>query len=422
MVYQARVASRPTEGNTLYFTEEDEHWWLFKARTTVEDPEPGYGIEEHFAAQDFDLTPPDDFAVQHTAELSFGGDLMPIVSYLDESVNHLWDDVADFYFGPSLVVANLESPLTPSRTADYSVWPPQLTNNTWWFDVFRRRGTGINIYSTANNHAYDMGCDGLIETLDVLESAGVTQVGSARSSKERDDIPLIEHDGIRFAFIAWTFGINNNENPLDEEWRVNHLRLNTLNPDLTRIEADVRLARKKGADIVVALLHWSLEFELWPLNRIIQTGHRLIEAGIDIIAGNHPHSIQPVEVHRYRDANGNQRLGIIHYANGNLVAAFDGATNQRLALLSKVSVSKGESNGHTTTLVTGLELLPTYSWFRWQGEDQVLSDLRVFRIRELAKAIEEGSALPVALTPQETSDVLHLNRVAQRVLPLAYRG
>lgn len=75
---------------------------------------------------------------------------------------------------------------------------------------------------------------------------------------------------------------------------------------------------KKAADVVVVIFHWGVEYRDQPDERQKYLGHLAIDAGADLVIGNHPHWIQPVEI--YQDK-------LITYAHGNLI--FDQEWSQK---------------------------------------------------------------------------------------------
>ena len=422
---EGTLASRPTEGNAKYFNSEDDFWWHYKSTHPVEDPEPGRKIEEHFAMQDFSLGLPAGFIPSKNMTLALGGDIMPVVAYKDNAADHFWNDVEKFFFSADAVCANLEAPLSETKKSDATVFPPQLINDPWWFDKIWRNGDGVNVFSTANNHALDLGREGAIETLDFLDKRKVYHTGSARSATDRDTILVADLGGVKVGFLAWTFSLNAQENPEGEEFLVNHLRVNVLDPDITRIARDAAAARKQGAEFVVLMLHWSLEFESFPIQRIIDTGHRLIEADVDVIAGNHAHGLQPVEIHAYTDkATGETKKGVIFYALGDLVSFIPAAPvpvpNERLCAVAHLRVQKGLMSGLEKTYITGVETKPLYSYVKLgegEGLRRKFLDCRLLDLKELVKRLYAGTET-LQFTEQEKSEVFRLFALAKRVVPI----
>src|SRR5206468_5276620 len=103
-----------------------------------------------------------------------------------------------------------------------------------------------------------------------LDARGCGHVGTSRSEEERDNIPIIIKNGVRIAFLAYTWSTNGKSVPPGKEYLVNLVRLNNPDTDLSLIEKHVKIARtEKAADIVIARLHWSLEFESYPIQNVI---------------------------------------------------------------------------------------------------------------------------------------------------------
>jgi poly-gamma-glutamate synthesis protein (capsule biosynthesis protein) len=190
--------SHAQEGDSdVRFGLRDICWWLYKYYyRQVEFPEPGKGIAERFAAQELDFPLPAAFVPESSAKIAAGGDILVSRHIRGDNTAHLWDDVEAFFFNADITYANLESPIAPSQpfTAlpKNLFIPLRLNNSPAVFDVCWRNGTGINLFSTANNHAMDRGEAGLLETLDFLDSRGAPHTGTARNQAEQEDVLALE--------------------------------------------------------------------------------------------------------------------------------------------------------------------------------------------------------------------------------------
>ncbi|MDR2404575.1 MAG: CapA family protein [Spirochaetaceae bacterium] len=413
--------SHVQEGDSdVRFGPRDICWWLYKYYyRQVELPEPGQGIAEYFAAQKPDFSLPAGFIPGEAARVAAGGDILVSCHIRGDNTAHLWDDVEDYFFNADITCANLESPIAPSQpfTAlpKNLLIPLRLNNSPAVFDACWRNGRGINFFSTANNHALDRDESGLLETLDFLDSRGAPHTGTARSKAEQEDIPVLERNGIRIAFISWTFSLNGKKIPPGKEYLVNHLRLNMPGCDIWPIKDQIRVAKeKKNADIVIACLHWGLEFESYPIQHFIDLGHELLEAGIDVIIGNHAHGLQPVEQYPFTDPySGLEKQGLICYALGDLLS-WHPAKNTRLGCLPKICLQKGSLNGRTVTLISGLELKPIYLYSAIRLEH--CSDFRILDLEHLARRIvaEDMPDLPLGKTQKR--EVLRLRALSKKIL------
>jgi poly-gamma-glutamate capsule biosynthesis protein CapA/YwtB (metallophosphatase superfamily) len=419
-------ASRPVEGNAAYMDRAEGLWWAYKFYFgPVEEPEPGSGLEELFRGQDLDFSrlPAglEDFVEESSVTLGAAGDILVSPDLGPATLHALWDETGSFLFGADLAFANLETPVAPSCPPGFLprsiLGSMALNSSPEAFDAIRG---GFALFSTANNHCLDQGEAGLRETLDFLDGRGCAHVGTARSPEERDAVVLIERRGVKVAFLSWTFALNWKSLPEGREYLANHLRLNLPGVDLSPIAAQAAAARAAGADAVVACLHWSLEFESWPTRSLVETAHRLVELGIDVIIGNHPHGIQPIERHSYRDrATGEPREGLILYALGDLVTVRDRVLpNSHLGLLARVRISKGRTDGSPRARISGLELLPTYL-FPGMRKGRC-ADFRILDLAKLAEELRSGGRGP-GLSARQARDVPRLESLARRLAGPALR-
>lgn len=413
-------ASRAFEGNAAYMDRAEGLWWAYKFYWgPIEEPEPESGLAAHFSGQDLSFPEPEGFEETASMTLAAGGDILVSPDLRPETTTALWDDVGDFYFGSDLACANLETPVSPSSPPGFlpaSIVGPMALNSTpQMLDRITNGGKGISLFSTANNHCLDQGEAGLRETLDVLDGRGLGHVGTARSPEERDAVVMVERGGVKLAFISFTFALNWKALPEGKEYLANYVRLNRPDADLGPIERQVAAARAAGADAIVACLHWSLEFESYPTRNVVAMGHRLVEMGIDLIIGNHPHGIQPIERHTYADpATGEARDGLILYALGDLITVRDGILpNSHLGLLARVRIAKGRKGGREAARVAGLEVLPTYLFPRMRGKE--CEDFRILDLRKLAAELGAGQNR-LGLSRAQARDIPRLAALMRRLL------
>lgn len=170
---------------------------------------------------------------------------------------------------------------------------------------------GFDIVSTANNHSMDTGLEGVMTTMDAVKEAGLDYVGSFKNKSER--ILFKEVKGIKFAFLAYTYGCNGRENLIVPREEVENLCYLT---DEDQIKKDISMAKAQGADFVVVYPHWGIEYQSMPNEAQISLGRKMVDWGADLVIGNHPHVVEPVEV--YQAADG--RKGLIAYALGNFIS------------------------------------------------------------------------------------------------------
>lgn len=207
---------------------------------------------------------------------------------------------------------------------------------------------GIDLFLTANNHIFDKGKSGAERTMEIYRSLnkeyGTLFTGLASDEDERSgNHPLlINAKGIRLAFVNFTYGTNGGKR---EGWpKVNYMN------DRQDISVALDMARKKGADITIALPHWGNEYELAHSPTQEETAVWLAENGTDIIIGTHPHVVQ--DTMSIETASGRTEVA---YSLGNAVSNMS-AENTQLELMATVRIVR-HCNGDIETLPLELTFL-----------------------------------------------------------------
>lgn len=193
----------------------------------------------------------------------------------------------DWSEGVDLALCNMEVPLSlpDEEPTGYPLFgaPDQLPQNL--VDL------GWDGCSTGTNHSLDRGYDNLAYTLDVFDEVGLGHAGTARSQEEADTAQLyrLERGGqkLTVAQIGGTYGTNGLPIPDEQPWSVSILDADTL-------IAQASAAREAGADLVVATLHWGVEYQSHPNDDQTELAEALAASGqVDLIIGNHSHVPQP---------------------------------------------------------------------------------------------------------------------------------
>ena len=213
--------------------------------------------------------------------------------------------VKDYVQSADLAILNLEVTLAGPPYTGY----PQFSSPREL--PFAAREAGFDIMTTANNHCMDRGRAGLERTLRVLDTLGIPHLGTYRNADEREhEHPMIvERNGFRIALLTYTYGTNGI--PVVEPNVVNFI-------DTAVMSRDLRVARQRGADFVIPLVHWGIEYAVKANGEQEQLARWLLTHGADAVIGGHPHVVQNITL----DAiPGNSRHPeIVVYSMGNLVS------------------------------------------------------------------------------------------------------
>lgn len=338
----------------------------------------GSHLEAYFKKQTLQFNKPGSFISTSKITISAGGDLIPYTCITPESCRHLWDEVGEYYFNNDIVLANLETVASPEHP--YSAAPEVMLADMFFnvdqqtFDIFsgNRQFKGFDVLSTANNHTMDLGEAGILSTIHFLEKNNIPYTGTSKSKETINDFPILERNGIKTAFIAATFSLNKEVLPEGKEWLCNHSFLNEANPDIEIIIEQAKLARIRGADIVVACLHMGCAYQAYPSAHTVTNIHNIcIQTDIDIIIAGHPHNAQPFEIFEH-----NNKQSLIAYSLGDFIA-YDIFKWCHLPLIIKIEIEKGNIGGIPKTIISRFEVKPAYMYLNDKNELRLLDFMKL---------------------------------------------
>lgn len=215
----------------------------------------------------------------------------------------LWADLVPVWKGADVAFANLETPVAPTegrpgRPYQFNA-PAELPAAL--------KEAGLQVLSTANNHAFDQGAKGVVETLQRLRDAGLVPIGTGATEAEAEQTTYLERNGLKLAFLGFSDIFNNDLDGKPSKPWVRKLELDAAC-------AAVAEARTK-ADAVIVSIHWGIEDHHEPTPRQQEVAVRLVAAGADLILGHHPHVLQPVA---WVYSGG--RKGLAAYSLGNFIS------------------------------------------------------------------------------------------------------
>jgi poly-gamma-glutamate capsule biosynthesis protein CapA/YwtB (metallophosphatase superfamily) len=199
-----------------------------------------------------------------------------------------------------LTVVNLECPAT--EVVDPEPKPFTFRCDPEALPLARR--AGVDVANQANNHSYDDGPAGLVDSLSTIRAAGLVAVGAGSDQPDALRAASLQINGWTVAVL----GIDEVLDPADE----------VAGPDKPGTAAghDFALALQAvrdaaaSSDLVVVMIHWGVELDARPRGYQVRQAHRMIDAGADVIFGSHSHRVQPMETYRGRP---------IFYSLGNFV-------------------------------------------------------------------------------------------------------
>ena len=215
-------------------------------------------------------------------------------------------DIAPHLQKADFVVGNFETTLCRCLKRALAVIPVLIPRRTGCQAL---KIAVLTCLFTANNHSMDSGADGVIKTIENLEAAGLSYAGTARSQEEKERGFVFLENDIKIIFYAYTYGTNGIPLPPGQDYLVSLI-------DEERIKSDVYRAKNiEKADLVIVSMHWGNEYERLPAAGQRKLAERLIDSGVDVIIGTHPHVIQPIEIIKTEDSK-----GIVLYSLGNFIS------------------------------------------------------------------------------------------------------
>ena len=254
-----------------------------------------------------------DFGDSDPITLAYVGDLL----LLKDQVTSAWDEAAgsyDFgavfeYAAPYLTNADLaigvyEGPSAGGErgytTSNFGDGLPLYLN---FPDEFAQavKDAGIDLVSTANNHLLDMGLEGALRTLDVLDEVGLAHTGSYRNQEEKDEVLIVEAEGVKIAVLSYLKNINYNpiEDVITQTPYLTSIMPRTTNTQydalMAQVEQDFAKARESGADLIMVMAHMGTQFSHETDKFQAKWNAVFAELGADIILGDHAHAVQPIE-------------------------------------------------------------------------------------------------------------------------------
>jgi poly-gamma-glutamate capsule biosynthesis protein CapA/YwtB (metallophosphatase superfamily) len=258
----------------------------------------------------------------------------------------------DFISDADLSIGNYETVSVDER--EYQGFPTFNTPSSYMKYI---KEAGFDIVTNANNHSFDQGTDGVVETIKAAEAAGLDHLGT-HLKKDDDGILYKEVNDIKIAFLSYTYGANGMEGAVTD-YEPEEI-LNYLEPE--NIKRDIKKAKKNKADFIVVYPHRGVEYQSYPSPEQIELGREMIDRGADVVIGNHPHVVQPAE--RYTTEDG--REGFIAYACGNYISAQSleslGDIRTEHSVAFDITLSKDMRDSST-------EVKEVYAYPLWVGKE-----------------------------------------------------
>jgi poly-gamma-glutamate capsule biosynthesis protein CapA/YwtB (metallophosphatase superfamily) len=239
---------------------------------------------------------------------------------------------------PDVRIVNLETSITrsaefdSSKSVHYRMSPGNVASLV---------AGKPDVCALANNHSLDFGRSGLVETLEVLDAAGLHTAGAGRDAREASRPAVVRtSSGQRVTVIA--FGSRSSGIP--PGWRAGTDYPGIAVGDLRGRSADVPIEQirtaKSVGDVVVVSIHWGSNWGYETEPEHVELARQLIDAGADVVHGHSSHHPRPIEIYRGR---------LILYGCGDLINDYEGIVGReeyrddlRLLYVAALDLETGE--------------------------------------------------------------------------------
>ena len=247
--------------------------------------------------------------------------------------------VREVISGADIAMANFENP-----APDRFTWHKSKT-------VFTADPTlidglvkaGIDYVGIANNHIGDAGNNGILQTIANLKKRGLKYSGAGKDLAAAQRPAILDANGTKVAILAY--------DAIAPGYHAAKGEPGSSKLTIKAVQAGVKAARKAGAKVVIVFPHWGTEYRYSPFQNQQRLARQIIDAGADMIIGNHAHYAAAVEVYKGKP---------IWYALGNFVfdqtwseptmegisleLTFQGAELQQIRMRPHIILDKAQPN------------------------------------------------------------------------------
>ncbi|WP_246846874.1 CapA family protein [Leptospira barantonii] len=204
-------------------------------------------------------------------------------------------------------MVNLETPVVASKTEE--------SKKAYIFtahekDLDSLKFLGVDMVFLGNNHSFDHGPNGMVETLNILKKNNILNVGAGKKLPDvLDPLQLsLKGSDLRIHSVTAIAEQAHYATPLKSG--VAPFLLPSLQASFFERRPPMRRGVPYSPPVRIVSLHWGVEYSPFPTPDQRKIARALIDSGVKIVIGHHPHIPQGIELYRG---------GVILYSLGNLI-------------------------------------------------------------------------------------------------------
>ena len=286
--------------------------------------------------------------------------------------SYVYEDIKNYTLSSDITIGSLETTFA-GKEKGYSNYP---TFNTPDSLATALKDIGVDVVSLAGNHALDYGYTGLCRTIDVFNNIGLSHLGTYKTAEDQEKILIKDVEGVKIAFINYTYGTNGIPLPSGKDFCVNLI-------DKDFIKKQINQAKEQNVDMIVACMHWGTEYRTTANSEQTDLANFLFENGVDVILGNHPHVLEPMEKKTITLQDGTTKDVFVVYALGNFTADQRDEITRDSAILN-LTITK---NSDSKISIDKVNYVPIYMY---KNTNVSTHKFKILDIEKTIKDYEEG--------------------------------
>lgn len=218
-------------------------------------------------------------------EISFTGDIC--FGDVDKFTRTPFKNISDRLSHLNCVV-NLEAPFLPRSYGEYPI-KPKVCLRSFDDSIDHLKQIKPFLVNLANNHINDFGNFGAENTKHILDQNRFKFLGAGLPNEDHNIFVVEEKKIVFLSYVTRSIDLSGSKLFEDEGF---------IGPK----EYSFSLVQKQISPysnyIKVVLFHWGIEDIHYPTPEQVEIGRKLIDAGFDLVIGNHPHVIQSYEQYK----------------------------------------------------------------------------------------------------------------------------
>lgn len=266
--------------------------------------------------------------------------------------------IKEYIENTDLSIANLETTINEAKKISSY---PSFNSPDSILDALK--DTGFDIISTINNHTLDTGESGIPSTINEIKERELDYVGTRLNEVDARYITK-KINNIKVGISSFSYADERKSNSYLNGIPSGNSRnlLNTIDQysvtnSFETIKKEIDLMKNNGCEFIVLNIHWGEEYNQQPSNYQKELSKLLINEGVDLIFGSHPHVVQPVETITSEDG---LHTGVVFYSLGNIISNQQeeemGFAKSENGLLPIVDLEKIDGD----VKITNVQYIPTW--------------------------------------------------------------